>query len=383
MTDKKNDSSVNDGQEKRKGFLGKTLLIGAVVILAAAAYGWHSYNLPARRLERTLKKADALMEEKNYEEASEAYEQAEGIDGVSPGALEGHILAELYRADELSAGDADIPSRAQACDIYMHVMELCDAAAAAVQDTSDDTFSKVREEADGKRTSLQKGIAAEYEKIECVTQTVDRSDSIHLPDGSVIPYTHYYDLTELDDDYYPYKENINGVLRQQMDAFFTDEENHPSEDIEIDGGSAKEIVYRDYVGSGGYYSGGGLLCVRMAKVQTRGDELKTIYCGTTFRLSDAAQVSLGDLTGRTDIGLRRMVRKKIWAWLTQEGYAEIKKSEVEDYVEDTEPADFKYMIRDDGTVCLIVDQSVPFFADRQEILEIPVEIDENDENSKE
>ena len=39
----------------------KYIVIALIVVLAAAAFGWYSYNLPARRLERALKKADALL----------------------------------------------------------------------------------------------------------------------------------------------------------------------------------------------------------------------------------------------------------------------------------------------------------------------------------
>ena len=78
----------------------------------------------------------------------------------------------------------------------------------------------------------------------------------------------------------------------------------------------------------------------------------------------------------TDIGLRRTVRRRIWSFVEQQGYTDILKADVEDYVEKTDPADFKYCIRDDGTLCLIVDQTAPFFEGRQEILEIPLELED-------
>ena len=117
----------------------------------------------------------------------------------------------------------------------------------------------------------------------------------------------------------------------------------------------------------------------MAHVRNIGGTQSNDYCGRTFRLSDGGEVSLGDLTGKTDIGLRRFVRRAIWSWLQQEGYTEILKSDVEDYVEDRRADEYKFCIRDDGTLCLVIDQSVPFFADRQQTLEIPLEIDEDQE----
>ena len=159
MEEKKNNAAASGGQKKGTGNWKKIVIICLALVLAAAAYGLYTYNLPAKRLERALKKADALMEEHNYEAASSAYEKSQDINGVSPQALQGQILAELYRTDEMAAKASDIPSRAQVCDQYAQIMQLCDDAMAAVQDTSDERFTQPRTDAEQKRTSLQKGIA--------------------------------------------------------------------------------------------------------------------------------------------------------------------------------------------------------------------------------
>lgn len=374
MEEKKKEEAVSGGQEKGKGNWIKIVIICLAAILAAAGYGWYSYNLPARRLERALQKADALLEEQSYEEASFAYQEAQGINGVSPQALQGQILAELYRTDQMAAEASDIPSRAQVCDRYEEVMQLCDDALAAVEDTSDTTFTQPRTEAEEKRTKLQKEIAADYEKVDCVVETEDRSASVRIPDGSDLPYTRYYDLAKVQDEYYPYSEIIDRALKQKMEDYFEDPANDISAAVQSAGGAAKDGVYRDYVGVDGFYSGNGLLCVRMAHVQVTGSTQKNDYCGMTFRLSDGAQLSLSEVAEMTDIGLRRAVRRRIWSWVEQQGYTDILKADVENYVEDTDPADFKYCIRDDGTLCLIIDQTAPFFEGREEILEIPFEL---------
>lgn len=356
----------------------KYIVIALIVVLAAAAFGWYSYNLPARRLERALKKADALLEQQSFEEASAAYEQAQNIDGVSPEALEGQILAEMGKADKAAAEAVDIPSRSQACDLYEHVMQLCSDALAAVQNPEDARFTQPGSEAETKRDTLQKGIAADYVQAEYTRETVDRSGSVDLPDGTKIPYSQYYDLVQIEDQYYPYAETINAALKQGMDDYFADPENDISAGITGRGAAAKDGTYRDYVGVQGVYADQGLLSIRMAHVRIIGDSQTNDYCGVTFRLSDCAQLSLEDIAGVTDIGLRRMVRRRIWSWFEQEGYSDIKKSDIEDYVEEIDPSEFKYSIRDDGTVCLIIDQTAPFFEDRQEILEIPLDTEPSD-----
>ncbi len=374
MEEKKMDKAAPGSQENKKGNSIKIVIICFAVILAAAGYGWYSYNLPAKRLERALQKADALMAEHNYRDASSVYEKAQAIDGVSPEALQGHILAESSIADELAAEASDIPSRAQACDSYARIVRLCDEAMAAVQDDSDVRFTQLRSDAEKKRTDLQKEIAADYEKVECVVETEDRSGSVTIPDGSEIPYTQYFDLAKVQDEYYPYSEIINTALKQEMDDYFADPANDISAAVRSSGAAAKDAAYRDYVGVEGFYSGQGLLCVRMAHVQVSGRSQKNDYCGMTFRLSDGAQLSLPEAAEITDIGLRRTVRRRIWSWIEQQGYTDISKADVEDYVEDTDPSDFKFCIRDDGTLCLILDQTVPFFEGRQEILKIPLEL---------
>lgn len=355
----------------------KYVIITLIVVLAAAAFGWYSYNLPARRLERALKKADALLEQQNYEEASAAYGQAQNIDGVSPEALQGQILAEMYRADKAAGEAADIPSRSQACGLYEHVMQLCSDALAAVQDPDDVRFTHPESEAETKRDALREGIAADYEQVKYTTETVDRSGSVRLPNGTEIPYTQYYDLVQIEDEYYPYAETINTALKQGMDEYFADPENDLSALVTGKGAAAKEGAYRDYVGVQGVYSGQGLLCVRMAHVRIAGNSQTNDYCGVTFRLSDCARLSLEDIAGVTDIGLRRMVRRRIWSWIEQEGYSDIKKSDIEDYMEKVDPSEIKYCIRDDGTVCLIIDQTAPFFENRQEILQIPLDTEDS------
>ena len=107
------------------------------------------------------------------------------------------------------------------------------------------------------------------------------------------------------------------------------------------------------------------------------ESLQQILCTMNYVIN-GEKLSLEDIAGVTDIGLRRMVRRRIWSWFEQEGYSDIKKSDIEDYVEEIDPSEFKYSIRDDGTVCLIIDQTAPFFEDRQEILEIPLDTEPSD-----
>ena len=361
------------GENKKGMRLNKNhVIIGLVIILAAAAIGGYIYNLPEKRLARTLKKADALMAEKQYEQASAEYEKAEGIDGSSHEAMEGHILAELYRADELAAQAVDIPDRSEVCDCYGKVMELCDAAAA--QQPADESFAAHRADAEAKRTQILQSIAADYQEVKYVTQKDDRSVSVSLADGKDSLFTHYYDLVQIEDEYYPYAEKINAVLRQQMDDYFADPANEQPADMNSVVTASADTAYRDYVGLDGVYTGKGLMCVRLVHVKTAGDIQTNEYCGLTFRLSDGEQVSLDELTGVADLGLMRKVRRTVWSWIEKEGYANILKADIEDYVEDVDDDAYKYWIRDDGTVCLIVDQTMPFFSNRQEILEIPLEL---------
>lgn len=377
MEENKNAITPSDSRENGKGNPRKVLLICLAAILAAAAFGVYSYNVPSRRLARALKKADALLQEGSYEQASAAYRQAQGINGVSPEALEGQILAELRRADRLAEKASDIPSRAEASDLYGQVIQLCGDAKAALQDPSDTRFTESEAEADTKRKTLQERIAADCTQVDYVVEKQDRSGSVQLPDGSQIPYTRYYDLVRVEDAYYPYAETINAALQQQMEAYFAEPENDIASFVKTAGPTAKDAVYRDYVGVEGVYSGQGLLCVRMAHVTILGDTQTNDYCGITFRLSDCTQLTLEDAAGVTDIGLRRMVRRRIWSWVEQEGYSQIKKQDVEDYAEGIDPSEFKFCIRDDGTLCLIIDQTAPFLEDRQEILQIPLRTEED------
>jgi hypothetical protein len=179
---------------------------------------------------------------------------------------------------------------------------------------------------------------------------------------------------QIEDEYYPYAEKINAVLRQQMDDYFADPANEQPADMNSVVTASADTAYRDYVGLDGVYTGKGLMCVRLVHVKTAGDIQTNEYCGLTFRLSDGEQVSLDELTGVADLGLMRKVRRTVWSWIEKEGYANILKADIEDYVEDVDDDAYKYWIRDDGTVCLIVDQTMPFFSNRQEILEIPLEL---------
>jgi hypothetical protein len=68
-----------------------------------------------------------------------------------------------------------------------------------------------------------------------------------------------------------------------------------------------------------------------------------------------------------------MVRRRIWAFLEEEGYRNISKSDVRDYVENTAPENYKFCVMEDGKIYLIVDQEMSFFSSADEILEIPLE----------
>ncbi len=376
MEEKKNDLTAPGGQEKEKRFNKNHVIIAVLIILVIAAYCFYSYNLPDKRLARALKDADAMMQAENYQEASAAYEAAQRINGVSPEALEGQILAELHITDAMAAEASDIPSRSRVCGRYAFVAKLCDDAMADVQDSSDVRFTRPKAYAEQNRTAILQGIAADYEKVNCTVETQDRSGAVNLPDGSQIPYDWYYDLAKVEDEYYPCSDIIDTALKQKMDEYFADSDNDIASVVESAGGTAKDAVYRDYVGVEGFYSGNGLLCVRMAHVQIPGNTQNNDYCGMTFRLSDGAQVTLPEMVDMTDIGLRRAARRTIWSWVENQGYTDIEKSDVEDYVEDLDPAEYKFCFQDDGTLCLIVDQTAPFFAEREEILEIPLELEE-------
>ena len=56
----------------------------------------------------------------------------------------------------------------------------------------------------------------------------------------------------------------------------------------------------------------------------------------------------------------------------QEGYTSVPLSEVEDYVDDTDPRNLKFYVAEDGTAFLVIDQEAHFFAAAGEILEIPL-----------
>ena len=67
------------------------------------------------------------------------------------------------------------------------------------------------------------------------------------------------------------------------------------------------------------------------------------------------------------------------AFLEEEGYRNISKSDVRDYVEGTDPENYKFSVREDGEICLIIDQEISFFSSADEILEIPLEDDAAEE----
>ena len=354
------DSTKTVKKNHRAGLAAGLILL----LLAAAAGGWYYYNLPAQRLQRALREADGLMEEEHYEEAAAVYAQAGEIVAEDPAARDGYIRARLLSADRL-AGSEDISLRGQACALYEEVISLSEGAEGS--------------EASRKLTALREKNAASFDAVRCETVREDRSGSVALADGSEVPYTCYYDLVQIKEDYYPYADRINEALTQQMNAFFSEEKNDPATLIRDAAGGPEAAGaqgdWRDYVGEAGIYSGQGLVSIRMAEVRIHGQARSNYYRGRTFRLSDARELTLADLTGKSGSSLRRLARHRIWAWLEDQGYREISKSDVEDYVEDTDPDAFKFCIREDGTLCLVIDQEVPFFSSEDEILEIPLETD--------
>ena len=162
-----------------------------------------------------------------------------------------------------------------------------------------------------------------------------------------------------------------------MDAFFNSESNDPS--AALVKAADRQGDWQDYVGAAGIYSDQGLLSIRMAEVRVHGNTQSNYFRGQTFRLSDAQRLTLPDLTDRTESSLRRMVRRRIWAFLEEEGYRNIPKSDVRDYVEGTDPENYKFSVREDGEICLIIDQEISFFSSADEILEIPLEDDDAEE----
>ena len=344
-------------------------VLAAVIILAAACAGgmYYHYNLPEQRFNRFMEQADLNMENGEYEAAMAAYESALDIDSADQDARLGRIRALSLKADGL-AGASDNPSKTKACEYYGQVISM-----AKEYGMTDGEGEEIADAAGVKISTLEEEIAGTYTSVDCEIVREDRSGTVMEPDGTQIPYLWYYDQVKVRDDYYPYAEKINSSLSAGMDAFFNAESNDPSEVLFR--AADRQGDWQDYVGAAGIYSDGGFLSIRMAEVRVHGNTRSNYFRGQTFRLSDSESMTLPDLTDRTESSLRRMVRRRIWAFLEEEGYRNISKSDVRDYVESTAPEDYKFCIMEDGEICLIVDQEIPFFASADEILEIPLEDD--------
>lgn len=362
----------DSGNEKKSsGLLLKIVLVLAVLILAGGAYGWYYWNLPSQRIARILEEADVFLQDGSYQEAVDGYAQALEIDGSNAAAIEGYLQARMAIADNAAKAE-DIPGRAQACGLYEELIAFCDeksGTTAAAQQPS--VIDAMRAEAKEKLTRLRSEIAADYVSVNCVTKRDDRSGKVVLTDGTQIPYSWYYDLVQIDDVNYPLAEEINSRLEMEKEAFFSVEHTDPSQNIS--GNTAqKGTEYLDYVGLSGIYSGDGILSIGMAEIRVAGKARAGFFRGKTIRLSDGKELTLGEVTDRTDSGLRHLVKKKIRERFEQEGYT-ISMSDVEDYLEETDPNDLKYYIHEDGNTYLVIDQSVPFFNTAGEILEIPLD----------
>lgn len=344
----------------------RLFLLAAAAAGAYGGYRYYEYNLPEQKLARALAQADTQMQERDYAGAQQTYTAALLIDPESGEAYTGYLRSRMQQADAL-ASSQDIPDRSAACGIYEEI-------SLQAEEKNVPGTASIRKEAEEKIVRLQEEIAASYDALEVVTVTEDRSGEAVLPDGTQVPYIWYYDLVKVSDEYYPYAEKINDDLAQGMDLFFADGSSDPS--LVIAGTKDTGGSFRDYVGVAGTYSADGLLSIRMAEVRVHGNVQSTYYRGRTYRLSDAERVTLQDLTGRSDSGLRRLVRRRIWKWLEKEGYRDIPKADVEAYVENTRPEDFKFCILEEGGICLIVDQEAPFFASASEILQIPIDPEE-------
>lgn len=359
-------------------------LLGAVLI-AAGAFCYY-YSLPEQRAERLYVRAENAMQELRFEEAEQIYDEILMILPEEEPALKGKISALFGRADAL-ADSAELSDRTAACGLYREIIQIEEEhgfpeesegaggydgnredGAAEKQDTLKEANARK------KLTALEEKIAAAFESVSFETVRQDRSEAVMRPDGTEVPFIWYYDLVQVTDDSYPYSERINSVLRQQMDAFFSgslpgSDKNPPA----AAAGQSGEDDYRDYVGEAGVYSENGLLSIRMAHVRAQGKSIANYYCGMTFRLSDAEPLLLMDVVGRNDPGLKKLVQRRLWTFLKEQGYRSVSRDDVEKYVESTEPENFQFCIRNDGEVCLVIDQQIPFFSFAQEVLEIPLE----------
>ncbi|MDO5132336.1 MAG: hypothetical protein Q4D81_05095, partial [Eubacteriales bacterium] len=340
----------------------------AVLVAALAAAGGarvYHYNLPGERAKRILAQADEQMQALQIEDALALYEEVLALDPENQEAGEGKLTAMKAGADAL-ADAGETSSYVEACKEYREILSLF-GGDPLLTDEKNGMEQEIRDKVE----ALEQKIAASCETVSCVTTPYDRSGKAVRKDGTEIAYTWYYDLVEIDDPLYPYAERINSVLRQDMDDFFAAGGSDPS-------AAAVRLTstgsFRHYVGEGGICSRDGILSIRTAEVRQQGQVVSNKYRGRTFRLSDGRELSLQDLAERTDSGLRRLVRRRLWNWLEQQGYRDISKADVEEYVEDTDPDAFRFFVREDGEILLVIDQEVPFFSNAQEILEIPLQL---------
>lgn len=359
------------------------LLLGAAAI-AAGLYCYY-YNLPGQRAERLLAQAEKAMQGLQYEEAYRIYDEILEIVPENESAREGKTAALFGEADTLAVSE-QLSDRSRACGIYRNIIQIedqydsekwadiaDDTSGSPQESTTEKQKSRKGKEAEEKLSVLEEKIAAVFKTVSFETKKQDRSETVRRLDGTEAACIWYYDLVQVTDEAYPYSERINSVLRQQMDAFFSGSMPGSEKDpIASAAGQSGVDDFRDYVGEAGVYSGNGLLSIRMAHVRARGNSLSNYYCGMTFRLSDAEQLMLTDLTGRNGKGLKKLVWRKLWTYLKEQGYRSISKSDVDKYVEDTQPEDFKFCIGDEGELFLVIDQDVPFFVSAQEVLEIPL-----------
>ena len=397
----------------------KAALVLLILILAGCAYGWHYWNLPEQQLKRSLQKAEEFLAQGDYENAAAGFERAMEIDAENTDAVGGWLQARMAIADAAARAGGDIPARTRVCGLYEEIIAFCDEKTdhagtdreAAVPDAGDTSeaaaageaatqeamgsaadenpekteasdsagdgghlaaiVEPVREEAADRLVRLRREIASDYESVKCESVREDRSGKVVLTDGTEVPYTWYYDLVQIRDENYPLANEINAVLEAQKEAFFSGEQTNPSAGI---GGviSQAQGDYQDYVGEAGIYSGQGILSIRMAEIRSAGTARAGFFRGKTFRLSDGKELTLADVTDRTDSGLKHLVKKKIREWFENEGYSAVSMSDVEDYIEQTAPEELKFCIHEDGIVYLAVDQEMPFFTGAGEILEIPL-----------
>lgn len=415
-------TSDRDASARKTGSSGgkwKIVLVLLAIILAGCAYGWHYWNLPEQQLKRILQESEEFLAKGDYENAASGFTRAMEIDPDNTGAVEGWLKARMAIAEEAAQAGGDIAGRARVCGLFEEIISFCDektdhlgseadvsapnaggtseAAAAgeaatqeAMASAADENPEKteasdsagdgghlaaivgpVREEAADRLARLRREIAEDYDSVQCETVREDRSGKVVLTDGTEVPYTWYYDLVQIRDDNYPLADEINAVLEAQKDAFFSGEQTNPSTGI---GGviTRAEGDYQDYVGEAGIYSGKGILSIRMAEIRSAGLARAGFFRGKTFRLSDGKELTLADVTDRTDSGLKHLVKKKIREWFENEGYSSVSMSDVEDYIDQTAPEELKFCIREDGIVYLAVDQEMPFFTGAGEILEIPL-----------